>query len=270
MKAIEARRLSKWFEAYLRKFAGKDGKLPPMLQLKLDHSRRVAADAAAIARDLGFDSGDARTAGTLGLLHDVGRFVQFTRHRTFRDDHSLDHGRRGAEILAASVPLATCSDPDRRRLTTGVLYHNKMNLPAGLAPDVIDFVRLIRDADKLDISFVLYRAWKNGDLLRSPDITFHVNLEGPLNPGALEEIKRRKSVSMKNVKSLHDFFLLQLSWVYDFNFRPSYQRLLRRAFIEKIAGVLPRTREITSLIALARKHVKKQLDSAKPVVFNRR
>jgi len=261
MNSREEKSLSKWFDEYVRKFAGQNGGLPPMLKLKLDHSRRVADNAAGIGHDLGFDAGDTRAARMLGLLHDVGRFTQFTDHRTFRDESSFNHGHRGANILEKCPALAACPEKDRCRIIAGVRDHNRMHLPESLAPDIMQFVKLARDADKLDIFFVLYSSWKNGDLRRSPDITLMVKLDGPINPPALEEIKRKQTISLANVKSLADFFLLQLSWVYDLNFRPSYQRLIQRAVIKHLAEVLPQTAEIEEQILTAERYIRAQLAS---------
>ena len=254
MNRQEENNLSKWFEAYVQRFADEDGRLPPMLKLKLDHSRRVADNATDIGKDLGFGQEDARSARMLGLFHDIGRFTQFADHQTLRDELSFNHGQRGAHIMEKCPALAACSDRDRRRIIAGIRHHNSANLPVGLEPDILEFVKLARDADKLDIFFVLYSSWKNGDLQRNPDIMLMVKLDGPINPLALDEIRRRQTVSVANVKSLADFFLLQLSWVYDLNFRPSYQRLIQRSAIEQIAEALPPSAEITEQISLAREH----------------
>ncbi len=258
MNLNEEKRLLKWFEEYVRRFAGRDGKLSPMLELKLDHSRRVAGLTEGIGKDLGFDRAKTRAARILGLFHDIGRFTQYTDHRTFRDELSFNHGQRGAHIMEKCPALSACPEKDRRRIIEGIRHHNRSHLPEGLDPESLEFVKLARDADKLDIFSVLYRAWKNGDLRRNPDITLMVKLDGPVNPRALDEIRREKVVSLTNVKSLADFFVLQLSWVYDLNFRPSYRRLATGKVIEHIALVLPATAKIKKQIAIARKHVKAQ------------
>jgi len=257
MNTNEVKRLSKWFEEYVRQFAGQNGKLRPMLKIKLDHSARVADNAAGIGKDLGFDQADVRSARMLGLFHDIGRFTQFADHQTFRDELSFNHGQRGAHIMEKCPALAVCSAKDRRRIIAGICHHNRANLPKELEPDILEFVKLARDADKLDIFFVLYNSWENGDVLKSPDIMLRVKLDGPVNPLALEEIKRKQTVSIGNVKSLADIFLLQLSWVYDLNFRPSYQRLISRKVIDNIAAALPATAEIKEQISIAKKHAKK-------------
>jgi len=263
MNAREEKSLVKWFGEYVRQFAGKNGKLPTMLKIKLDHSRRVAGYTAAIGQDLGFSEGDVRAARILGLFHDIGRFSQFTEHQTFRDNLSFNHGHRGANIMEKCPALAACSAGDRRRIIAGIYHHNSANLPDRLDPDAMQFVKLARDADKLDIFFILHSSWKNGDLLKSPDIVLRIKLEGPVNPRTLDEIRNKQPVSLANVKSLADIFLLQLSWTYDLNFRPSYRRLIARKVIDNIAAALPATAEIKEQIAAAKKYAQEQLVKTK-------
>lgn len=255
MNQSEEKALSEWFESYAGRFAGKDGQLPPMLKMKFDHSRRVSAVAAAIGIELGFSRDDERAVRMLGLLHDVARFSQYAVHSTLRDADSFDHGRRGAEIMADCPFLAACAEMDRRRILAGIRHHNQATLPEGLGRGELEFLKLTRDADKLDIFNVLYAAWKSGDLFRHPDIALMVSLDGPVTPAALDDIRQKRTVRSRNVKSLADLFLLQLSWVYDINFRPSYQRLASGLVIENIAEVLPNTLEIKHQLGVAQEHV---------------
>ena len=38
-------------------------------------------------------------ASLIGLLHDIARFEQYTKYKTFNDLESFDHGDYGVEIL---------------------------------------------------------------------------------------------------------------------------------------------------------------------------
>ena len=258
MKLTEEKKIACWFKDYAAAFAGKSGRLAPMLQLKLDHSRRVSAIAAGIASELGFAPNDVRAARMLGLLHDVARFSQFERHRTFRDELSFNHGTRGAAIMKKCTALSACSPADIRRIIAGIRHHNRACLPARLPAPELEFVKIARDADKMDIFYVLYDTWKSGALRRSPEIALMVNLDGGINPGALAELRRSSRVSVASIRSLADFFLLQLSWVYDLNFRPSYRLLARRAVIDRLAEVLPSTPAILREISRAREYARRR------------
>jgi len=199
----------------------------------------------------------------LGLFHDIGRFNQFTRHGTFRDDLSFNHGHHGAEIMQKCGVLRSCSPRDRRRIIIGIRHHNRARLPACFEKDVLQFIKIGRDADKLDIFHVLYDSLKKGVLHKSPDITLRVKLDGPVNPQVLDELRLKKNVSIANLKSLADFFLIQLSWVYDINFAPTFRRMISRKVIEHIAEVLPKTPEVEEQIEIAKRHMRMQLTPRK-------
>lgn len=48
---------------------------------------------------------------------------------------------------------------------------------------------------------------------------------------------------------------MQLSWVYDLNFRHSFRLMTERAYIRKLAAVLPQTEEIAGAISIIQKFV---------------
>ena len=71
------------------------------IKLKIEHTYRVAGIAERIARsgDIDMDEYSVDFCWLLGMLHDIGRFEQFTRYGTFKDAESVDHAELGADIL---------------------------------------------------------------------------------------------------------------------------------------------------------------------------
>ena len=69
------------------------------LKQKQKHSLRVRDISKKIAKNLKLEDKDIQLATLIGLLHDIGRFEQFTEYGTFRDRESVDHGDLGVEIL---------------------------------------------------------------------------------------------------------------------------------------------------------------------------
>jgi hypothetical protein len=255
MRAHVAIRLEQWFLDYAAPFI--DGNAATeVLRLKREHCRRVAEDMTGMARDLGLAEDDIHTARVLGWLHDVGRFPQYARYQTLRDDRSVNHGQAGLQVLNSAQALAICEPADREIIVAGVGYHNRRAVPPGLAADVLRFVLMIRDADKLDIMQTLYEVWKNDEIQCHPELILGIDLEGPVNPLVLADIRARRPVAYANIKSLTDFFLTQVSWVYDLNFRPAYQRLAQRRLLEQAAEVLPQEAVVQAEVAAAARHVR--------------
>ncbi|MFH1968975.1 MAG: HD domain-containing protein [Verrucomicrobiota bacterium] len=258
MHAHVAIHLEQWFLDYVRPFINGNAE-SEVLRIKRDHCQRVAEDMTAIARDLGLAEDDIHTARILGWLHDIGRFPQYAQYRTLRDDRSVNHGQVGLQVLDSAQVLKICEPADQEIIVAGIGYHNRQTVPSGMAADVRRFVLMIRDADKLDIMQTLYQVWKNDEIQCHPELILALDLEGPVNPRVLADIRARQPVAYANIKSLADFFLTQVSWVYDLNFRPSYQRLVQRRLLEQVAEVLPKDAIIQAEVAAAVQHVRERL-----------
>jgi hypothetical protein len=258
MREHVAIHLEQWFLDYVRPFIGA-GVEAEVLRIKRDHCRRVAEDMTGIARDLGLTDDNVRTARILGWMHDIGRFPQYAQYRTLRDDLSVNHGQAGLQVLDSAQALAICDPADREIIRMGTGLHNLQTVPPGMDAGVRRFVLMVRDADKLDIMQVLYQAWQNDELRRYPELMLEMDMEGPVNPRVLADIRARRSIAYTNVKSLADFFLTQVSWVYDLNFRPAYQRLSQRRLLEQAAQALPKNAAVQAEVAAAIRHVRERL-----------
>jgi HD superfamily phosphodiesterase len=100
--------------------------------LKRDHSLRVHALAAKIvARE---SIAPAAPYLAAALVHDIGRFSQFERFGTYRDDQSVDHGEEGADFLCSGDFLAAFEPQVRDCIVAAVRLHNKREIPDGLDP----------------------------------------------------------------------------------------------------------------------------------------
>lgn len=226
------------FTAYARSFAVVDGSLEPMLQLKLDHSLRVSAECRAVAAELGWSAADQDTADAAGLLHDVARFEQYRRFRTFADARSVDHGDLGVEILGQSAFLAAVAPGPAGLLREAVRCHNKQEIPAALGPAARVLVQLVRDVDKLDIMTLIEHSVRSGAYARDPGILLHVRADGPPSPALLAEIRAGRTGSYGHVHSLADIRLVGVSWTRDIVCLPVLSRLRQRGLTDDLARTL--------------------------------
>ena len=63
-------------------------------------------------------------AEAIALLHDIGRFMQYRKYRTFFDRISENHARLGIRELVRTLALSCLESQDRRILTRAVSFHN--------------------------------------------------------------------------------------------------------------------------------------------------
>lgn len=250
-----------WLEAYAKEFLATPsitGARRSMMELKLDHSRRVAAEARGLAAELGWEKGDQNTAEALGWLHDTGRFSQLAEFGTFRDTQSVNHALRGHQVLSQSGLLRNCSVRRARQILDGVLHHNVLQVPDEMHPNSLAFVRLIRDADKLDIFNVFNDAIRGNHLNDHPEIAHNVDLNGSPTPELVSELRAGRVPSYRMIHSLNDWKLVQVSWAYDLFYIPSCQRALERGVVSRLSDLLPSTPEIANIIRAAQAHLERR------------
>lgn len=143
--------LKNWFVNHVRSFADPDPGIQQNIDLKNVHSRCVARESVRLGKKLGLRNGELRLAEIIGLLHDVGRFEQYARFRTFVDRISVNHAELGVRILTAAGILDVIRPDIRNVILKSVAWHNRPSLPDHETETILDHAKLLRDADKLDI-----------------------------------------------------------------------------------------------------------------------
>ena len=203
--------LSGLYDAYVDTYRGQNGVLPPMMQLKLVHTRKVVEAACAIAKGEGFDAPTARACEAAALLHDTGRYEQLRVYNTFRDSDSVDHAVFSHDIVKEKGWLDGWEDKDA--ILAAVLYHNRREIPEGLDPLTLACSRTVRDADKLDIFRVLEDQIATTDWRHDAKAFWNLPTTAAPNPVVAEAIREGRPVDYQNIKSLADFVLIQVGWM---------------------------------------------------------
>jgi hypothetical protein len=251
--------LKKWFSEYCRSFYSSDKEDQKNISLKEIHTFKVYENITMIAQKEQLSRDYILMAGAAALFHDVGRFSQYAEYKTFRDSISVNHGKLGAEILVEKNVLKSLPLNEQKLIVDAVKFHNVFSVPVLQDPDAILLIKLIRDADKLDIFrvFIEYFDTKEED---RPSV---VGLGLPDLPKYSKEIisclNEKKLAKMSSLVSLNDFKLMQLSWVFDLNFRTSFRLLVERDYIKKIAATLPNTDEIAEALQTVEEFAKAKI-----------
>ncbi len=249
-------RIKNWFSAYTVSFVG-TSETP--FSLKVRHTHNVRANILRILKELP-DRKDKEIIGeAIALLHDVGRFPQYEKYGTFMDSISVNHGKLGAEIIASENVLQGLSDSEKEIILQSVKYHNAYSLPDINNPEIIYFLRLIRDADKLDIWRIfaeLYLSGKEDEIMAlAPGVS-----NGPgYSQAVVEDIFNKRLSSTSKAKTLNDYKLIQLSWVFDLNFRASFRIMEENKYLDIIVSALLKSEEISKMSRLIKEYVSGKL-----------
>jgi len=252
--------IRKWYLEYTRKYAREDGSMHLILQLKLDHSVRVASDCRDMATELLWPADDVMTAEATGVLHDVSRFEQFSKHGTFLDHKSFNHGERGYEIVVESGILDACSPKEKTAILNSIRYHNRRNIEAEMDADSMRFLKLIRDADKLDIIQIVNDTIRSNRHKEYPEILCHVSPDGGATPALIEEIRKHGYGSYEHVKTMTDMNLMRMTWVYNMNYLPALKRLADRRLLEQLDDTMPDDPDVRELMERAQRFVAEKLE----------
>ncbi len=182
--------------------------------LKQQHTFLVVHWMEKLAKRLGLAEEEIELAKIIGLLHDIGRFYQIEKTNSF-DDTNLDHAQVGCQYLFKENHIRDFikNDTYDHLIEFAIRNHNKLKIEKSSDAKERFFAKMIRDMDKLDIFRV--KAVKYEMELIKEDIT----------PACLKEFEKEESVDRKKIKTNTDSTLGALSFVFDINFKESYELL---------------------------------------------
>jgi len=248
MEPEQLKKFRVWFGDYVAGFYGNDEFVNANLKLKEKHSHRVCGEMSYLTGELGLTENQRRIADVTALFHDIGRFEQFAKYRTYSDHRSVNHCLLAVEVLRREKVLEEVDGSEKELIEKAIEYHGIMELPSGLDEECLLFSKLIRDADKLDIFYVVLGYYEQ---YRDNPNKFALEIEYPDKPWCSEEvvgwILSGQRIDYKKLRTLNDARLCQLGWVYDVNFTATLKRIKQRGFLEKIFDFLPKTEDISKV-----------------------
>ena len=238
--------INHWFTEYVRQYIH-EGPENRNIVLKEEHTYRVRNEIHNIGEQLGLKDDALRLAEVCALLHDVGRFEQYDRYHTFSDRKSENHALLGIRILKKHHVLKKFDPITKALIFRTIEYHNHISLPADEKYPHLLFIKLLRDADKLDIYRVVTDYYCRNDAQKNEAI----ELDLPDTPGISKKVYQNlisgKTIHSDELMNLNDFKLLQIGWIFDINFAPTLRLIQSRQYLEMIRRALPDTDEIHNI-----------------------
>ncbi len=237
-----------WFDAYCASFSMPDAEDRRNLLLKEEHTARVRANTLRICREQAFGEELSLLAEAAALFHDVGRFPQYAQYRTFRDSISVNHGELGARVLEEQGVLRPLTPRQRGLVTTAVRYHNAFKAPPLDDNEEVLLIKLVRDADKLDIWRVFTEYYEAEEADRASAAGLGLPDAPDYSAEAVSFIFREQLISLSMLRTQNDFRLAQMAWVFDLNFDTSFKMVEESGYLRRIGALLPATAEIEEAV----------------------
>lgn len=251
--------IKQWFDEYIFQFHSDDPAFQRNIELKRNHSYNVWYNAIDLGNYSSLDESLHIQLQTAGLLHDAGRFEQFRRYHTFSDKKSVNHGLLGVEVLKEKHILKDLATDEQNRILTAIENHNKKEISGNFDNYTLTAVKMLRDADKLDIWRVVTEYYCNTDGETNNTLQLDLPDNNEINPKNYQDLLNEQMVDLSNLKTLNDFKLLQIGWIYDLNYKRSFQILNEKKYLDIIFKTLPNTEEIRAIKEKANSYLQKQL-----------
>jgi hypothetical protein len=246
--------LNRAFLHYLDSFQVDNEGIYDHFQIKKKHTYRVVREIKSIALQSLLSIRETELARIIALFHDIGRFEQFMRYRTFNDDISENHAEIAIRVLKEQHFLSAFEENTVKIITAAIENHNIPFLPEISDPAILLFSRLLRDADKLDI-------WK---LTLDQNVAFTIRNEKEpdeyrVPEKILSRIREGRIVLLQFAESMNDFRLLRLSWIFDMNFPATFSILEKEGIIDKILARIPEFPEKNEISAILHNYCRNRI-----------
>jgi hypothetical protein len=249
----------RWFTDYVKSYYSPNKDDQKNISLKEKHTFNVCKSMNEITGELDLSDKDVMLSEVIALFHDIGRFPQYAKYKTFRDRKSVNHGFLGAQTLVEKKVLQDLPDKEQELIIKAVRFHNAFSIPKVEGENTVLFIKLIKDADKLDIWRVFLEYYNAPEEERASAVGLGLQDIAGYSEEILSCILRGQMVSLSLLKSLNDFKLMQLSWIYDLHYAPSFRLLSERAYIDKILRHLPQDEGIQKASAVLEQYVRERL-----------
>ncbi len=245
-----------WFDLYVRQFCTGDERIDSAICLKVTHTKNVALEILDLANSLNLDAEHCYLAETVALFHDIGRFEQYIRYGTYSDRKSRDHAKLGLEVIASTGVISRLALYEQELVRKVVAHHNRASLPLDDDQKFLLILKLLRDADKIDILRVVTEHYAGFSCNEAINIGLPDTNE--VSDEIVNSILNCTLAKFEDIKTIYDFKLLQVGWVFDLNFPGTYQIFKQRCYLDKLSAVLPQKVNVVQAIDSARRFLQRK------------
>ena len=207
---INYQKVEQGFKNYVEKFDLKNKEIA----MKVSHSYHVADLANKLAKRIGLKEEQKNLVKTMGLLHDIGRFIQYREQGIYSDLKSkIDHAEEADMYLFVEEHIKDfgIAEENYPIIRVALINHNKLEIAEDLTEEQAMFVKFLRDIDIIDI----FRQQATSYEWEYQEITKEVE----------EDFKKHHLVDNKKSKTKTDELVIELAYVFDIQFKESYELL---------------------------------------------
>lgn len=259
MKTEDLNFFRSWFYSYVKPYYTGDDYIEKNLKLKEKHIYGVCKSIVMIGKELNLNKHQLQLAETIALFHDIGRFEQLKKYKTLNDRCSANHAELSIEVLKETGVIKRLSEEEQSFILKSIRYHNAYKLPENESPDCLLYTKLLRDADKINIWFIVTEYYEKRQLHPNAALEFDLPDTPEYSPKVVGDIMNCRCASRDNIKTYSDMKLFNLSWIFDINFLPTFRYIQKHKYIDKTIDTFPDTADIRKVRNHLNKYVEKKV-----------
>ena len=194
-----------------------------MMKIRLNHTFKVVDLCEMLARALNLSDEEIFIAKIIGLLHDIGRFEQWRLQQNVSDINGLDHADLSVAVLQKDNYIRNYIENKNydEIIMKSIKYHNKYAIPKDLTHKETTFLKIIRDADMID-------------LLRMYIEDLEIELDSEFTEKIIKTLFSKKLVDVKDIKNNTDMQSKPLGFVFDMNYYYTFKYIKEKGYYDKL------------------------------------
>ncbi len=245
------------YKKYVNRFYTDAYKNDNAVARNLLHTEKVVENILVLANSLELSESERYTAEALALFHDIGRFWILMEEEN--DTKKIDHAEASVEYLKSNDTFNLLDDQSKSVIAEVILNHHLPEITKKDNSVSLFFSRLLRDADKLDIW--RYTVDSLANKTKRSDLASEFGLiEKPIvNSSFCQNIIDGVLPNKDDIVTFSDYLLFQMSWVFDLNFRKSFQLLNKMQYMRHIYDALPKQDMVFEIYRKIKIHTENQI-----------
>lgn len=229
------------------------------LRVKLTHSLKVLDNANAIIEGESITGRNGELCRLAALYHDIGRFPQFAKYKTFNDRESTNHARLGVLTLRDLSLPGSLSPDEWRTVRFAVAQHNVKTIRPTLPDSLATPTQVVRDADKVDIFRVMIEHFSGEN--PDPVVTHGFDdIPDRYSEEIYASVLEQRIGDYRHITCANDFKLLIIGWIYGLHFPTSIKLLFHNGSIDHIFSFLPNDEKIQALATNVNEFIRYNID----------
>ncbi len=242
---------------YLKPFLSAQYKDDIYVLRNIIHAEKVVENIGILADSLEVSQSEKNTAEAVALFHDIGRFWILLQDPAEKEKY--DHAQASIEYLKSNNTFNSLDEQVKTNLTEVILNHHLPQLSQMEDSPTRFYLRLLRDADKLDIWRMTTDNLANSHKRQLLTKELGLKDKPVVTATYCMTILEGGFADKKGIVTFSDYLLYHMSWAFDLNFRKSFQVLNQKQYMRQYYDALPKNDLVFEIYRRIKIHIENQI-----------